>query len=252
MAGHSKWSNIKERKGKADKQRSKIFSRIIKEIYIAIKENGQNGDPDTNPALRTALQNAKGANMPKDNIERAIKKASGAGAESYEQMTFEGYGPNGIAIYVECTSDNSNRTVSNIRAIFNKHNGSLGTNGSLEFLFDRLGVFTIDKANLEMDWEELQLELIEHGGDTFEEEEEDYYIYSNFTDYGSVSQKLEELGVEPKSTALERVPHHEEELPLDQALAIVKMLEAFEADDDVQQVFHNMKLTDELEAELSK
>src|SRR5690554_3802583 len=138
MAGHSKWSNIKERKGKQDKQRSKIFSRIVKEIHIAIKENGMNGDPETNPALRTALQNAKGANMPKDNIERAIKKATGAGADNYEQITFEGYGPNGIAIFVECTTNNNNRTVANVRAIFNKFNGSLGTNGSLEFLFDRL------------------------------------------------------------------------------------------------------------------
>ena len=198
MAGHSKWSNIKERKGKQDKQRSKIFSRIVKEIHIAIKENGMNGDPETNPALRTALQNAKGANMPKDNIERAIKKATGAGADNYEQITFEGYGPNGIAIFVECTTDNNNRTVANVRAIFNKFNGSLGTNGSLEFLFDRLGVFTIDKSSLSMDWEELQLELIEHGADTFEEEGDDYFIYCPFSEYGNVSQKLAELAVEPK------------------------------------------------------
>lgn len=252
MAGHSKWSNIKERKGKQDKQRSKIFSRIVKEIHIAVKENGMNGDPETNPALRTALQNAKGANMPKDNIERAIKKASGAGADSFEQITFEGYGPNGIAIFVECTTDNNNRTVANVRAIFNKYNGSLGTNGSLEFMFDRLGVFTIEKSSLKLDWEELQLELIEHGADTFEEEDEDYYIYCPFSEYGNVSQKLEELGVEPKNSELARIPHHEEELPLDQAMTIFKMLEAFDNEDDVQQVFHNMKLTEELEAELSK
>ncbi|HUH35414.1 MAG TPA: YebC/PmpR family DNA-binding transcriptional regulator [Moheibacter sp.] len=252
MAGHSKWSNIKERKGKQDKQRSKIFSRIIKEIYIAIKENGGNGDPETNPALRTALQNAKGANMPKDNIERAIKKASGADSGDYQQLTFEGYGPHGIAIYVECTSDNSNRTVANVRAIFNKYGGSLGTNASLEFLFDRKGVFTLDKTTLTMDWEELQMELIENGADEFEAEDDTYLIYCDFIDFGMLSQKLAELNIEPKSTELVRIPHHEESLPLEQALSIVQMLEAFENDDDVQQVFHNMELTDELAEELSK
>src|SRR5690625_7518040 len=118
MAGHSKWSNIKERKGKQDKQRSKIFSRIVKEIHIAIKETGMNGDPETNPALRTALQNAKVANMPKDNIERAIKKATGAGADNYEHITFEGYGPHGNAIFVACTNDNNNRTVAYFHVIF--------------------------------------------------------------------------------------------------------------------------------------
>lgn len=252
MAGHSKWSNIKARKGAQDKKRGKLFTRAVREITMAIKENGLNGDPDTNPALRNAIQNARGVNMPKDNIERAIKKASGADADNYVEMSFEGYGPSGIAIFVECTSDNTNRTVANVRAIFNKHGGSLGTNGSLEFIFDRMGVFTILKESLEMDWEDLQLELIECGGETFEEEDSVYMIYSSYTDFGKVSEKLEELGVEPTSAQLERVPNHTEVIEVEEAMKIIKMIEAFEDDDDVKSVFHNLELTDELSEELSK
>ncbi|MEE3147215.1 MAG: YebC/PmpR family DNA-binding transcriptional regulator, partial [Bacteroidota bacterium] len=121
MAGHSKWANIKHRKGAQDKKRAKQFTRAIKEITVAIKENNQNGDPDSNPALRNAIQNAKGVNMPKDTIDRAIKKASGADADSYEQMTFEGYGPHGIAFFIECTTDNTNRTIASVRSIFSKN-----------------------------------------------------------------------------------------------------------------------------------
>lgn len=252
MAGHSKWSNIKERKGKQDKKRSKIFSRIIKEIHVAIKENNLNGDPETNPALRNAVQNAKGVNMPKENVDRAIKKAMGAGSEDYHHLNFEGYGPHGIPIFVECTSDNQNRIVAEIRAIFTKFGGNLGTNGSLEFLFNRLGVFTIDKENIEKDWEELQFELIEHGAESFDETDESYIIYSGFTDFGNVSSKLEEMGIEVRSSELQRIPHTTEVLPLNQAMTILKMIDAFEDNDDVQNVFHNLELTDELEQELSK
>ncbi|MDD3357014.1 MAG: YebC/PmpR family DNA-binding transcriptional regulator [Dysgonamonadaceae bacterium] len=252
MAGHSKWSNIKARKGAQDKKRAKIFARVIKEITIAIKENGNNGDPETNPALRNAIQNARGANLPKDNIERAIKRASGADSENYKHLNFEGYGPHGIAMFVECTTDNSNRTVANIRAIFNKYGGSLGTNGSLEFLFDRTGVFTIQKEELKIDWEELQLILIEHGAESFEEEEEVYLIYSDYKSFGNVSDKLLELNIETQNAAVEPIPNHTEVLPLEQAMTIINMIEAFEDDDDVQNVYHNLELTDELSEELSK
>lgn len=251
MAGHSKWSNIKARKGAQDKKRAKIFSRIIKEITIAIKENGNNGDPETNPALRNAIQNARGANMPKDNIERAVKKASGADSQSYQHINLEGYGPHGIAMFVECTTDNTNRTVANIRAIFNKFGGSLGTNGSLEFLFDRYGVFTIEKEKLNIDWEELQLILIEHGAESFEEEDM-YLVYSGYKNFGKVSEKLLELGIETQNAVIELIPNHTEELPLQQALTIINMIEAFEDDDDVQSVYHNLELTDELSEELAK
>ena len=161
MAGHSKWSNIKARKGAQDKKRAKNFTRILKEITVAVIENGMNGYPESNTALRNAIQNARGVNMPKSNIDKAIKRASGADSKSYELMTFEGYAPHGIAVFVECMSDSLNRTVGIVRSIYTKYGGSLGTNGSLEFIFDRLGVFTILREKLEMDWEELQLELIE-------------------------------------------------------------------------------------------
>ena len=246
MAGHSKWSNIKARKGAQDKKRSKIFSRILKEITIAVKENGLDGNPETNPALRGAVQNARGANMPKDNIDRAIKRAAGADSSSYDHMSFEGYGPHGIAVFVDCMTDSLNRTVGVVRSIFNKYGGSLGTNGSLEFLFNRFGVFTILKENLEMDWEELQLELIEYGADSFEEEDEVYLIYSEFADFGKVSDKLSELGVLPQSSELARIPSHTEKLSLEQALAVMKMIDVFEDEDDVQSVYHNLELTDEL------
>ncbi len=252
MAGHSKWSNIKARKGAQDKKRAKIFTRIQKEITVAVKDNGMDGNPDTNSALRNAIQNARGANMPKDNIDRAIKRALGDDSRSYEFISFEGYGPHGIAIFVECMSDNSNRTVAIVRSIFNKYGGSLGTNGSLEFVFDRQGVFTILKENLKTDWEDLQLELIEVGAESCEEEDEVFLIYSAFSAFGSVAEKLNKLGVQTQSAELERIPNHTEELPLEQALTIMKMIDAFEEEDDIQNVFHNLELTDELSSALEK
>ena len=251
MAGHSKWSNIKARKGAQDKKRGKIFARILKEITVAVKENGLDGNPETNPALRNAVQNARGANMPKDNIDRAIKRASGADSTNYEFLSFEGYGPHGIAVFVECMSDNLNRTVAIVRSIFNKYGGSLGTNGSLEFIFNRFGVFTILKENLKMDWDELQLELIEHGAESFEEEDEVYLIYSAFADFGKVAEVLNKPGLQTQSAELERIPNHTEVLPLEQSLAIMKMIDAFEDEDDVQSVFHNLELTDELSEAIS-
>lgn len=252
MAGHSKWANIKHRKGAQDKKRAKQFTRVIKEITVAIKENNQNGDPETNPALRNAIQNAKGVNMPKDTIERAIKKASGADADNYEKITFEGYGPHGIAFYVECTTDNTNRTVASVRSIFTKHDGSLGTNGSLEFLFNRKGVFTLKKEALDWDLEELQLELIEAGATKFENEEEFFIIYSDFTDFGKMSEKLESLQIETQNAELQRIPLNTKTLPLEEAKQIVSLIDAFEDDDDVQDVFHNLEMTEELEAALQE
>jgi|SRR5690606_5560196 len=246
MAGHSKWANIKHRKGAQDKRRSKLFTKVLKEIAVAIKENNKNGDPDSNPALRNALLNARGVNLPKENIERAIKKATGADADNYEQLTFEGYGPHGIAFFIECTTNNSNRTVANVRSIFNKHNGSLGTNGSLEFLFDRNGVFTIMKETLDWDLDELQLELIEAGAVSFEDEEEIFIVYTAFTEFGNMSAKLDALGIEVQNAELQRIPLDTKVLGLDQAKDILKLIDAFEEDDDVQNVFHNMELTEEL------
>jgi|SRR5690625_435696 len=250
MAGHSKWSNIKRKKGAADAKRGKLFTRAIKDITVAIKEGG-GPDPDANPALRNAIANARGINMPKDNIQRAIKKASGADADTYEEVTFEGYGPNGIAFFIECTTDNTNRTVASIRAIFSKANGSLGKNGSLEFLFERKGVFTLERKAVEMDLDELELELIEGGLDSMESDEEFITIYTDFNDFGTMAQTLENLNLEVKNSTLERIPLNTLKLPLEQAKKIIELEEKFEDDDDVQNVFHNMEITDELIAEMS-
>ena len=252
MAGHSKWANIKHRKGAQDKRRSKLFTKIIKEIAVAIKENNSNGDPYTNPALRNALLNARGANMPKDNIERAIKKATGADADNYEQLSFEGYGPHGIAFFVECMTNNTNRTVANVRSIFNKNNGSLGTNGSLEFLFERNGVFTIEKETLTWDVDDLQLELIEAGAVSFEDEDDIFIVYSEFSEFGNMSAKLDSLKIEVQNAELQRIPLDTKVLELEQAKDILKLIDAFEDDDDVQNIFHNLELTDELMEVLSE
>ena len=205
MAGHSKWANIKHRKGAQDAKRSKIFTRIIKELSVAVKQGG--AEPDTNPRLRTAMQNAKGANMPKDTIQRTIKKASGADGTSYEEVTFEGYASNGVAVFVECTTDNNNRTVANIRAIFTKYGGNLGTNGSLEFIFDRKGVFTIAAEKVGMDLEEFEMELIDGGLEELEKEDEIVLAYTNFANFSAMQKKLEELGIELQSAELQRIPN---------------------------------------------
>ena len=244
MAGHSKWANIKHRKGAQDAKRSRIFTRIIKELTVAVKESGT--DTDTNPRLRTAMQNAKGANMPKDTIERTIKKASGTDGTSYEEVTFEGYASSGVAVFVECTTDNNNRTVANIRAIFSKYGGNLGTNGSLEFIFDRKGVFTIDSKNVNMDLEELEMELIDGGLEELEKEETIILIYTNFADFSAMQKKLEELKIEIHSAELQRIPRATKPLNIEKSKSVLKMIDKFEEDDDVQNVFHNLEMTDEL------
>ncbi len=163
MSGHNKWSTIKRKKGAIDAKRSKIFSKIIKEISIAVRESG--ADPDGNPRLRLALSNAKGCNMPKENITRAISKAADKDAASLSEVTYEGYANGGVAVFIECTTDNVQRTVSNIRSTFNKYNGNLGTNGSLSFVFDRKGIFTFPEGNLKED--ELTMEVIDAGAEDF-------------------------------------------------------------------------------------
>ena len=244
MSGHSKWANIKHRKGAQDAKRSKIFTRIIKEITVAVKEGGS--EQETNPRLRTAMQNAKGANMPKDTIGRTIKKACGADGTSYEEVTFEGYASNGVAVFVECTTDNNNRTVANIRATFSKYGGNLGTNGSLEFIFDRKGVFAIALENMDLEMEEFEMELIDAGLEEMEKEEDIILVYTDFTDFSAMQKKLEELSIEVQSAELQRIPTTSKILDVDKSKSVLKMIDKFEEDEDVQQVFHNMELTEEI------
>ena len=222
---------------------AKTFSKIGKDIALAVKAGGT--DLESNPALRRCIQNAKGANMPKDNVERAIKKASGADAENYEEITYEGYGQGGVAFFVECTTNNSTRTVANVRAIFNKFDGNLGKNGELAFIFDRKGIFTIDKTQIKSEWDDFEMEMIEGGAEEIDQDENEVLITTAFEDFGSMSHKLDELGIEAKSAELQRIPNNTKGMTDDQFKANMKMLERFEEDDDVQNVFHNMEFTEE-------
>jgi YebC/PmpR family DNA-binding regulatory protein len=259
MSGHSKWSKIKRAKGAQDAKRGKIFTKLNKEITIAVKEGG-NADPESNPRLRLAIQNAKGANMPKDNIERAIKKAAGEGGEAYHETSYEGYAPGGIAIFVETMTDNLNRTVASVRSIFTKGGGSLGTNGSLAFLFERKGVFVLDGSAINgMDPEELEMELIDGGAEEVEfipsEDEDapnDIEVTTAFEDFGTMQSKLEELQIEPKTATTPRIPNNTESLDISTAKQVYHLIEKFEDDDDVQNVYHNLELSDELMAALEE
>ncbi len=245
MSGHSKWSTIKRKKGAADAKRSKMFSRVVKEIMIAAREGT---DPEMNSRLRMAISNAKGVNMPKENIQRAISKADSDGSK-FEEVTFEGYGPGGVAVFVECLTDNNNRTVSQVRSIFNKRGGNLGTHGSLSFLFDRKGVFALKKAD--HDPEELELELIDVGIEEFETEDEIYIVTCAMEDFGNVQKKLEELGIEAESAELQRIPNNTKQINIETAKSVLNLVEAFEDEDDIQNVYHNLEMTDELEKALS-
>ena len=250
MAGHSKWANIKHRKGAQDAKRAKLFTRLIKEIAVATKEGGP--DPDANPRLRVAIKNASKASVPKDKITNAISKGSGADGTSYDEVTFEGYGPNGVAVFVECLTDNNNRTVANVRSYFNKYNGSLGKSGSVDYMFARKGVFVIKSENIEMDEEEFALELMDAGLDEYESNEGNFIATCAFEDFGSLNGKLEELGIEAESSNLERIPSTTVALDVDPAKSVLKLIDKLEDDEDVQNVFHNMEMTEALEAALSE
>ena len=234
----------KERKMKRWGKMAKVFTRIGKDIVISVKSGGP--DPATNAKLRAVMQNAKAANMPKANIERAIKRASDKDTADYKEGTFEGYGPHGIAVMVETATDNNQRTVANVRSHFNKTNGSLGTTGSVAFMFDHTCFFKIDKG--EQDLEELEFELIDHGAEEVFVEESDgeegsvdlIAIYGAFENFGSMQSALEEKGFEIKSSGFDRIPNVMKEISEEQMKDIDKLLERLEDDDDVQNVFHNM------------
>ena len=228
----------KARKLKRWGNMSRTFTRIGKEITIAAKAGGP--DPSTNPRLRALMQNAKAANMPKDTVERAIKKATDKDASDYKEIIYEGYGPFGIAIVVEAATDNNTRTVANVRSYFNKHGGNVGTQGSLSFLFEHKCVFKIKPVE-GMDLEELELELIDCGVDEVEADEEEIVLYGAFEDYSNIQNFLEGNGYEIVSSEFERIPNDLKEVTDEQRAAIEKLLDKFEDDEDVQNVFHNMK-----------
>ena len=231
----------KARKLKRWGNMSRTFTRIGKEITIAAKAGGP--DPDTNPRLRVLMQNAKAANMPKDTVERAIKKATDKDAGDYKEIVYEGYGPYGIAIVVEAATDNNTRTVANVRSYFNKHGGTLGTQGSLSFLFEHKCVFKI-KPKDGVSIEDLELELIDYGVDEVEPDEEEIVLYGAFEEFANIQKYLEESGYEIISAEFERIPNDLKEVTPEQRVQLDKLLEKFEEDEDVQNVFHNMKEDD--------
>ncbi|MDR1585742.1 MAG: YebC/PmpR family DNA-binding transcriptional regulator [Prevotellaceae bacterium] len=216
---------------------ARVFTKLGKQITIAVKEGG--ADPDTNPRLRVLAQQAKKENMPKENVERAIKKATSKDEADYKEMVYEGYGPNGIAIVVETATDNPTRTVANIRSYFNKHGGSLGTSGSLQFIFNHKCVFKIaPKTGVSLD--ELEFELIDFGVDEVAEDDDAILLYGEFTSYSPIQKYLEDNGFEIFSAEFERIPNDLKKLDDEQKAQVTKLLEKIEDDEDVQNVFHNM------------
>jgi YebC/PmpR family DNA-binding regulatory protein len=224
------------RKEKRWANMARTFTKLGKEISVAVKSGGP--DPETNPRLRVIIQNAKAANMPKDNVENAIKKAMAKDSASLEEINYEGYGPHGVAIFVETATDNLTRTVANVRSYFNKCNGALGTSGSLEFIFDRKGVFTIPSAGVNRD--DLELTLIEAGADDIVEQDDDIIAYTSFADFIGVQRALEQANVTVTSAEIRRIPNNTVSLSDEQAEDIIKLIDKLEDDDDVQNVFHNM------------
>ena len=234
----------KARKMKRWSKMAKTFTRIGKDIVIAVKEGG--ASPETNSRLRQVMQNAKAANMPKDNVLRAIKKASSKDTANYEEITLEGYAVNGIAVFVDCATNNNNRTVADVRSYFSKCDGALGTNGSLEFIFNRKGVFTIVKENINSSLDDLEMELIDGGLEELEIDEEAITVYCNFTDFSNMQKKIEDLGIEIQNSELQRIPITTKTISASEAEKVIKLLDLLEENDDVQQVFHNMVLTEEI------
>ena len=217
---------------------AKQFTRIGKEIAIAVKQGGP--DPENNPALRRCFQNAKGVNMPKDRVEAAIKRAMGKDKTEYEEVVYEGYAPHGVAVMVETATDNTTRTVANVRMHFTKNGGVLGNNGSVGFLFNRMGEFKIRKDGLNTD--DLELELIDFGLEEIGEDAEgNIIIRTAFSDYGSMSKALEDRGITPISSELTRIPTTTVELSEDQAREVLELVDKVEQDDDVQKVYHNLR-----------
>ncbi len=247
MSGHSKWSKIKRKKGALDAKRSNIFSRLAKEITVAVKEGGI-GDPSMNARLRIAVLNAKGQNMPKENIDRAISRGEKDGSD-LQEIFLEGYGTGRVAVFVECLSDNNNRTVADIRHIFTKRGGALATKGSLNFIFDRKGIFNIP-IHEQFNSEQLELEFIEAGAEDIEIEEEIITVTTALEDFGKFNRKLESLGIEPQRAELQRIPRVDKRLQISEARVLLRMIDELEENEDVQNVYHNLEMTDELEQSL--
>ena len=240
MSGHSKFANIKHKKEKNDAAKGKIFTKIGREIAVAVKESG-GADPANNSRLRDVIAKAKANNMPNDNIDRSIKKALGDGdANNYERVVYEGYGPNGTAIIVEALTDNKNRTASNVGSAFTKGNGNIGTPGCVSFMFDKKGQILIDKEDFEMDGDELMMLALDAGAEDFAEEEDSFEILTDPDSFSEVREKLEAAGIPMTEASVTMIPQTYVELTDEADIkSIQKTLDLLEDDDDVQEVYHN-------------
>ena len=249
MSGHSKWSTIKRKKGANDAKRGKIFSKLIKEITVSARQGG--GDPEGNPRLRTAIAAAKAENMPKDNISRAIAKGSGGvEGETYEEILYEGYGPGGVAVLVECMTDNRNRTVADVRHFFSKSNGNLGENGCVAWMFDKKGQILVDKATITED--ELMEKALEAGAEDVIEDENEFQVLIDVEEFNDVRDSLEEQGVSFLEASVSMIPKNTVEVTDEKiAVSILKLLENLEDHDDVQKVHANFDIDADLMEQLS-
>lgn len=239
MAGHSKWSNIKHRKGAQDAKRGKLFMKLAREIFMAAKQGG--GDEETNPALRIAVDKARSNNMPKDNIERAVKKATGdLEGVNYEEFTYEGYGPGGVAVMVKVLTDNKNRTAGEVRHAFSKNDGNLGENGCVAFMFNRSGYLVIDRSTTDAGEEDVMLEVIEAGAEEMDTTEESFEIYTEPEAFSDVKASLEESGYTFSTSEVTMIPETYTELDEEGVEKMLKLIDMLEDNDDVQEVYHNL------------
>ncbi len=246
MSGHSKWATTKHRKAAQDKKRAALFSKLSKAITVAAKTGGD-PNPENNAALATAIAKARSYSLPKDRIEGAIQKAFGSADDGtiYEEVVYEGYGPSGVAIYIEALTDNRNRTAADVRSIFTRAGGNLGASGSVAFQFERKGQITVPKAE-GLDEDEFLLMVADAGGEDMEVGESEFLVYTNPTELMAVSSALEEAGVTVKGAELVMEPTSTTALPVSDAKKVLHLIDALEESDDVQSVYHNLELTDEL------
>ena len=245
MAGHSKWANIKHKQAKTDAQRGKIFTKLGREIAVAVKEGGS--DPNTNPRLKDAIAKARANNMPNENIIRNIKRASGEDQSvNYESITYEGYGPNGVAIIVEALTDNRNRTASEMRYIFDRNGGSLGASGCVSWMFDRKGLIVIENKE-DLDEEELMMSAIEAGAEDVSDEADVFEIYTDPAEFSAVREAMENAGYTLASAEIAMIPKNTVQLSKEQAESVMKLIDMMEDNDDVQNVYHNAEFPDDFE-----
>ncbi|ELK45723.1 UNVERIFIED_CONTAM: YebC/PmpR family DNA-binding transcriptional regulator [Halobacillus marinus] len=250
MAGHSKWSNIKHRKGAQDAKRGKLFMKLAREIFMAAKQGG--GDPETNPPLRLAMDKARANNMPKDNVDRAIKKATGdLDGVHYEEYTYEGYGPGGVAVMVKVLTDNKNRTAADVRHAFNKNDGNLGENGCVSFMFQRSGYLVIDRSLTDADEEDMMLEAIEAGAEEMETYEDRFEIYTAPESFSTVKDALKDSGYQFLTNEVTMIPETYTDLDESGVEKMLKLIDMLEDNDDVQEVYHNLDADESVLEKLS-